>query len=343
MALYVYDFAEGGRNSAELLGAKGASLAEMTRMGLPVPPGFTVTTEACRVLRATGDLPEELAGQMAEHLSTLEAAEGRRLGQVDDPLLLSVRSGAEFPPPGAAETVLDIGLNDLSVLGLAKEQGWGRERFAWDSYRRLVQMLGSTVLGVPPSLFEDVLQQVRDQHRVADDSGLDTCDLIRVVEMFKDLVLERSGSEFPQAPAEQLRQSILAAVTPRSAAWSRPDRSREDHAAGPDTAVTVQRMVFGNRGADSGSGVAHLSGSATGGCGLDGVYLPNAQGEEVLSGSRDALPLQQLAVLDPASYHRLCECAEHLADRYSDLCAIEFTIEKGVLWLLEARRQGLGG
>ncbi|WCD89966.1 Pyruvate, phosphate dikinase [Streptomyces xanthophaeus] len=316
MSSYVYDFDEGGRGMTELLGSKGANLAEMASMGLPVPPGFTITANACRVLLSTNRPPEGLKSEVGEHLAALERAAGKRLGQVDNPLLLSVRSGAGRSVPGRVETILDIGLNDLSVLGLARMPD--RERFGWDSYRRLVQMFGSTVMGVESSLFEDALRRIKVQHRVADDSQLDTCDLIRVVETFKDLILERTGRAFPQDPAEQLWQAVLTAL--RSG-----------------TAVTVQSMVFGNSGADSGSGVVFSRDPAVGPSGLYGEYLPNAQGEDVVSGVRKSLPLQELATLDPASFGRLCTYRERLEEHYRDVCDIEFTIEHGTLWLLETR------
>lgn len=316
MSSYVYDFDEGGRGMAELLGSKGANLAEMASMGLPVPPGFTLTAQAGRAFLATDKPPEGLKREVDEHLAALERAAGKRLGQVDNPLLLSVRAGAMRSVPGMMETILDIGLNDLSVLGLARMPY--RDRFGWDSYRRLVQMFGSTVMGVESSLFEDALRQIKVQHRVADDSQLDTCDLIRVVETFKDLILERTGRAFPQDPAEQLWQAILTAF--RSG-----------------TAVTVQSMVFGNVGADSGSGVVFRRDPAGGRPGLYGTYLPNAQGEEVVSGVRKGLPLQELATLDPDSFDRLCTYRERLEEHYGAVCDIEFTIERGTLWLLETR------
>ncbi len=334
MGSYVYDFAEGGRDMADLLGDKGANLAEMARMGLPVPPGFTITTEACRDFLATGEPPEDLDRQIGEHLAALESASGKRLGQVDDPLLLSVRSAA-FSMPGVMETILDIGLNDLSVLGLGKTPE--RERFAWDSYRRLVQMFGNTVMGVDVTLFEGMLQRVREQHRVVDDSRLDTCDLIRVVESFKDLIFDRTGRKFPQDPREQLREAILAVFTTWNSLRARLYGRREHIADGLGPAVTIQRMVFGNLGTDSGSGVAFTRDPATGRFGFYGDYLPNAQGEDVVAGVRDTVTLHELATLDPTSFQQLRAYMEQLEDHYQDLCDIEFTIEHGTLWMLEAR------
>ncbi|MFG3496521.1 pyruvate, phosphate dikinase [Streptomyces sp. NPDC047928] len=335
MVRYVYDFAEGGREMAGLLGGKGANLAEMVRMGLPVPPGFTVTTEACRVFLETGAPPPELDREVSEHLAALERAAGRRLGQVDDPLLLSVRSGARFSMPGMMETILDIGLNDYSVLGLAKTPA--HERFAWDSYRRLVQMFGSTVMGVDASLFEEALAGIEKELEAPDDTRLDTCDLIRVVETFKDLIVERTGEEFPQDPAEQLHRAVHAVF----ASWNRPRarlyRRREHIPDDLGTAVNIQMMVFGNFGADSGSGVAFTRDPATGRPGVYGDYLPEAQGEDVVSGVRNAIPLAELERLDPASHAELRGHLERLETHYRDLCDIEFTIEHGTLWMLQTR------
>lgn len=335
MVRYVYDFSEGGRDMADLLGGKGANLAEMVRMGLPVPAGFTVTTEACRVFLATGEPPAELEREVADHLAALERATGRRLGQVDDPLLVSVRSGGRFSMPGMMETILDIGLNDLSVLGLGKSPE--RERFAWDSYRRLVQMFGSTAMGVDSSLFEDILAGIKRQYGVADDSQLDTCELIRIVEGFKDLIRERTGEEFPQDPAEQLRRAVLAVFTSWNGERARLYRRREHIADDLGTAVTVQTMVFGNHGPDSGSGVAFTRDPATGRAGVYGDYLPNGQGEDVVAGIRDAVPLTELERLAPGAYKQLLGHMRRLESHYRDLCDIEFTVERGTLWMLQTR------
>ncbi|URM92352.1 pyruvate, phosphate dikinase [Streptomyces sp. MRC013] len=337
MVRYVYDFAEGGRDRAGLLGGKGAGLAEMAGMGLPVPAGFTVSTEACRVYAATGAPPPELDGEVSEHLARLERAEGRRLGQVDDPLLLAVRPGAEAPVPGPPETVLDVGLNDYAVLGLAGTPA--RERFAWDSYRRLVERFGTVVLGVGPELFERVRHRVGEQHHVADER-LDACDLIRVVETYKDLVAERTGEEFPQDPAEQLRRAVRAVLASWNSGPARARRRRAGVPGGLCTAVTVQTMVSGNRGAGSGSGVALTRAPAAGGPGASGVYLPDAQGEDVAAGVRDPLPLEELGRFAPAVYEELCAHLRRLDGHYSDVCAVEFTVERGRLWLLGVRPGG---
>ncbi|MEU0656668.1 pyruvate, phosphate dikinase [Streptomyces albogriseolus] len=335
MARYVYDFTEGGRDMADLLGGKGSNLAEMTRLGLPVPPGFTLTTEACRAFLATGGEPAGLWEEVSAHLSALEASAGRVLGEPDDPLLLSVRSGAKFSMPGMMETILDIGLNDESVHGLAKVSG--SERFAWDSYRRLVQMFGSTVMGVDSTLFERSLALLKDLRGVRDDVHLTASDLTELVETYKNLIHLETGEHFPQSPAEQLRRAVLAVFGSWNGDRARLYRRREHIADDLGTAVNVQRMVFGNLGPDSGSGVAFTRDPATGRPGLYGDYLPDAQGEDVVAGIRNTVPLSELARLDPESYARLGAHMDTLERHYRDLCDIEFTIERGILWMLQTR------
>jgi pyruvate,orthophosphate dikinase len=335
MVRYVYAFTEGGRDMADLLGGKGANLAEMTRMGLPVPPGFTISTAACRAFLATGAEPEGLAREISDRLTVLERDAGRRLGQADDPLLLSVRSGARFSMPGMMETILDIGLNDESVPGLAKSSG--NERFAWDSYRRLVQMFGSTVMGVDSALFEDVLARLKDAREALDDLGLDAADLAGLVEAYKELIRRETGDCFPQSPAEQLRRAVLAVFRSWNGERARLYRRREHIPDDLGTAVNVQTMVFGNLGPDSGSGVAFTRDPATGRRGLYGDYLPNAQGEDVVAGIRNTVPLDELGRLDPEAFARLRDHMSTLETHYRDLCDIEFTIERGRLWMLQTR------
>jgi pyruvate,orthophosphate dikinase len=324
MVRYVQDFAEGGREQADLLGGKGANLAEMTRIGLPVPPGFTVTTEACRVYLATGAEPEGLERELAEHLAALERTAGRVLGDPDDPLLLSVRSGARYSMPGMMETILDIGLNDASVHGLAKSSG--HEGFAWDSYRRLIQMFGTTVLGIDGALFSEALARRPDpgQRR-------------RLVEDFKRIVRERAGEEFPQDPGEQLRRSVRAVFSSWNVERARVYRRREHIPDDLGTAVNVQVMVFGNTGPDSGTGVAFTRDPATGLQGVYGDYLADAQGEDVVAGIRNTVPLAELERLQPECYAQLCDHMAALERHYRDLCDIEFTIERGRLWMLQTR------
>ncbi|WP_406411543.1 pyruvate, phosphate dikinase [Streptomyces sp. NBC_01614] len=335
MVRYVYDFREGRRDMADLLGGKGANLAEMTRLGLPVPPGFTVTTDACRAFLGTGAEPDGMLAEVSRHLSAVEDAAGRRLGQRDDPLLLSVRSGARFSMPGMMETVLDIGLNDDSVQGLAKVSG--SERFAWDSYRRLVQMFGSTVMGVDPALFERAMTTLKSLRHAPDDLYLDARDLAELVEAYKQLIRDETGEDFPQSPAEQLRRAILAVFGSWNGERARLYRRREHIPDDLGTAVTVQRMVFGNLGPDSGSGVAFTRDPATGRSGLYGDYLPNAQGEDVVAGIRNTVPLAELERLDPRSYEGLLTHMRTLERHYRDLCDIEFTVERGTLWMLQTR------
>ncbi|MET7481661.1 pyruvate, phosphate dikinase [Streptomyces sp. NPDC005538] len=340
MVRYVYDFAEGGRDQAGLLGGKGANLAEMTRLGLPVPPGFTVTTEACRAFLTTGTEPDGLAHEITERLTALERVAGRRLGQSDDPLLLSVRSGARFSMPGMMETILDIGLNDDSVLGLAKVSG--NERFAWDSYRRLVQMFGSTVMGVDSALFENAIADLKRARGAADDLGLTASDLSGLVETYKELIHRETGKVFPQSPDEQLRRAVLAVFESWNGERARVYRHREHIADDLGTAVNVQTMVFGNLGAtvtstSSGSGVAFTRDPATGQPGPYGDYLANAQGEDVVAGIRNTVPLTALEELDPTSYEQLRGHLRTLETHYRDLCDIEFTIERGRLWMLQTR------
>ncbi|MGW5902871.1 pyruvate, phosphate dikinase [Streptomyces althioticus] len=335
MVRYVYAFGEGGRDQADLLGGKGANLAEMTRLGLPVPPGFVVTTEACRAFLATGGEPPGLSREISDHLAALERAAGRRLGQRDDPLLVSVRSGARYSMPGMMETILDVGLNDDSVRGLAKSAG--DERFAWDSYRRLVQMFGCTVMGVDGALFEQALEDLKRDVGAADDLGLNAADLAGLVETYKELVRRETGESFPQSPAEQLQRAVLAVFQSWNVERARLYRRREHIPDDLGTAVTVQTMVFGNLGPDSGSGVAFTRDPATGRSGVYGDYLANAQGEDVVSGIRNTVPLDELARLAPEAYEELRRIMATLEGHYRDLCDIEFTVERGRLWMLQTR------
>ena len=332
---YVYEFAEGGRDMAALLGGKGAGLAEMTRIGLPVPPGFTVTTDACKVYLETGQEPPELGVEAAQALAGLEQAMGRNLGAPDDPLLVSVRSGARFSMPGMMDTILDIGLNDQSVTGLAKASG--QERFAWDSYRRLIQMFGHTVMGVDGDLFEQAIAAHKAGRAVADDHELDVGELALITEEFKAIIRKETGEDFPQDPADQLARAIRAVFDSWNTERARVYRRREHIPEDLGTAVNVQAMVFGNLGTDSGTGVAFTRDPATGERGRYGDYLPDAQGEDVVAGVRDALPLSELKSLDPRSYVELGDHLRTLENHYRDLCDVEFTVERGKLWILQTR------
>ncbi|QOV33695.1 pyruvate, phosphate dikinase [Streptomyces ferrugineus] len=332
---YVYEFAEGSRDMAALLGGKGAGLAEMTRLGLPVPPGFTVTTEACKVYLATGEEPDELGVEAAHALAGLERTMGRTLGAPEDPLLVSVRSGARFSMPGMMETILDIGLNDRSVTGLAKASG--QERFAWDSYRRLIQMFGRTVMGVDGELFEQAIAAHKKQRAVATDHELDTGELVKLTDEFKDIIRGETGEEFPQDPTEQLARAIRAVFDSWNGERAHVYRHREHIPEDLGTAVNIQAMVFGNLGPDSGTGVAFTRDPATGESGMYGDYLPDAQGEDVVAGVRDALPLSELKAIAPHTYIELGDHLRALEDHYRDLCDVEFTVERGKLWILQTR------
>ncbi|WP_205323789.1 pyruvate, phosphate dikinase [Glycomyces sp. YM15] len=332
---YVYGFAEGDMDHKDLLGGKGANLAEMTNLGLPVPPGFTISTEACRRFLTDGKEPPGLAEEIGEHLKRLESARGMRLGAADNPMLVSVRSGAKYSMPGMMETVLDIGLNDASVDGLAAAAG--DERFAWDSYRRLVQMFGATVLGIDPGEFATALDEVKRSRGVAGDDGLDAAALREVVAAYKRIVREATGRDFPQDPREQLDMAVRAVFSSWNIERARVYRAREHIPHDLGTAVNVMSMVFGNLGPDSGTGVAFTRDPATGAPGVYGDYLANAQGEDVVAGTRTPVPLQELERIDPASFEELLGVMSVLEGHYRDLCDVEFTIERGKLWMLQTR------
>jgi pyruvate,orthophosphate dikinase len=335
MTKLVYDFAEGDKDQKDLLGGKGANLAEMTRLGLPVPPGFIISTDACREYLDEGHVPEQLAAEVSEHLASLEATMGKKLGQADDPLLVAVRSGAKFSMPGMMETVLNVGLNDESVHGLAETAG--DDRFAWDSYRRLIQMFGATVLGIEAAVFHDALDALKAERGVQADPDLTAEDLRSLVATYQGLVEEHAGRPFPQDPRAQLDLAVNAVFdswnTERARLYRRQERIPDDLG----TAVTVIAMVFGNRGAGSGTGVAFTRDPATGAQGIYGDYLENAQGEDVVAGIRNTLPLAELERIDKTSYDELLAIMEKLEKHYRDMCDIEFTIERGKLWMLQTR------
>ncbi|MFE9253613.1 pyruvate, phosphate dikinase [Streptomyces sp. NPDC006879] len=332
---FVYDFTEGNRDLKDLLGGKGANLAEMTNLGLPVPPGFTITTEACRVYLESGEEPDALRAEVSAHLDALEGRMGKRLGQSDDPLLVSVRSGAKFSMPGMMDTVLNIGLSDESVQGLAQQSG--DERFAWDSYRRLVQMFGKTVLGVDGELFEDALDEAKAAKKVTVDTDLDAADLKKLVKHFKKIVAREAGRDFPQDPREQMDLAVRAVFDSWNGDRAKLYRRQERIPGDLGTAVNICSMVFGNLGPDSGTGVAFTRDPASGHQGVYGDYLQNAQGEDVVAGIRNTVPLADLEQIDKKSYDQLMSIMETLETHYKDLCDIEFTIERGQLWMLQTR------
>ena len=333
--MYVYDFRDGDRSMADILGGKGANLSEMTKLHLPVPPGFTITTEACRHYLEYGGNPEGLDAEISTHVALLEEQMGRRLGDPRDPLLVSVRSGARFSMPGMMETVLNIGLNDLSVDGLAAIAD--DDRFAWDAYRRLLQMFGKTVLGIDGEEFESRLDAAKEAAGVTTDVELAPDQLRELVGQFKAVIERDSGSPFPQDPHEQLLRAVRAVFdswnTERAVIYRRRERIPDDLG----TAVNVQGMAFGNVGEGSGTGVAFTRDPGSGEKGVYGDYLPDAQGEDVVAGIRNTLPLHDLEQLDKKSYDELMSIMSTLESHYRDVCDIEFTVERGKLWMLQTR------
>ena len=335
MPKLVYDFTEGNKDLKDLLGGKGANLAEMTNLGLPVPPGFIITTDACRYYLERGTVPASLAAEVTGHLTELEQKMGRKLGDHADPLLVSVRSGAKFSMPGMMETVLNIGLSDESVHGLAKQAG--SERFAWDSYRRLIQMFGKTVLDIEGHEFEQAIDAAKQAKGTKNDLDLDAEDLQSLVESFKAIVKEKTGRDFPQDPREQMDLAVQAVFNSWNADRAILYRRQERIPADLGTAVNIVAMVFGNLGMDSGTGVAFTRDPGSGQQGVYGDYLQNAQGEDVVAGIRNTVPLQDLERIDSKSYAELMGIMSTLENHYKDLCDIEFTIERGKLWMLQTR------
>ena len=335
MVKYVYDFSEGDKSMKDLLGGKGANLAEMTKLGLPVPPGFTITTEACRAYLKDSAVPESLATEVTRALRGVEDKMGRCLGDPSDPLLVSVRSGAKFSMPGMMETVLNIGLNDESVLGLAAVSG--NERFAWDSYRRLIQMFGKTVLDIDGDLFSDALDALKAERGVKGDTELTAEDLKGLVETFKGIVKEQTGHDFPQDPRTQMDMGIEAVFRSWNTERARIYRRRERIPHDLGTAVNICTMVFGNMGENSGTGVCFTRDPSSGHSGVYGDYLENAQGEDVVAGIRNTLALSDLERINKPVYDELRAIMRKLETHYRDMCDIEFTIERGKLWMLQTR------
>ena len=335
MVKYVYDFSEGDKSMKDLLGGKGANLAEMTKLGLPVPPGFTITTEACRAYLKESAVPETLATEVTRALRGVEDQMGRHLGDPADPLLVSVRSGAKFSMPGMMETVLNIGLNDESVLGLAAVSG--NERFAWDSYRRLIQMFGKTVLDIDGDLFSDALDDLKAERGVKGDTELTAEDLKGLVDTFKGIVKEQTGADFPQDPRTQMDMGIEAVFRSWNTERARIYRRRERIPHDLGTAVNICTMVFGNMGENSGTGVCFTRDPSSGHSGVYGDYLENAQGEDVVAGIRNTLALSDLERINKPVYDELRAIMRKLETHYRDMCDIEFTVERGKLWMLQTR------
>ncbi|HZU12881.1 MAG TPA: pyruvate, phosphate dikinase [Chloroflexota bacterium] len=333
---WVYLFREGNGSMRDLLGGKGAGVAEMTRAGLPVPPGFTITTAACNAyLAAGGEFPPGLWQQALDALHDVEEQTGKQFGNPANPLLVSVRSGAKFSMPGMMDTVLNLGLNDETTRGLAAQTD--NERFAYDAYRRFIQMYGKIVLGIDADLFEHALDALKQQTGAATDADLSVDALQRLVAEFKDIVQQQTGEQFPTNPEEQLHGAIAAVFRSWNGARARAYREAEGIPHDLGTAVNVQAMVFGNMGNDSGTGVAFTRNPSTGEHKLYGEYLLNAQGEDVVAGIRTPQPISALQRDMPDVYQQFQDIATRMERHYRDMQDLEFTIERGKLYMLQTR------
>jgi pyruvate,orthophosphate dikinase len=333
---YVYDFAERSEGGRELLGGKGVGLAEMTKLGVPVPAGFTITTDACRAYMSNGKtLPEGLDTEIEQHLGALEKKTGKRFGDVNDPLLVSVRSGAAVSMPGMMDTILNLGLNDEAVLGLGRATG--NARFANDSYRRLIQMYGEVVDGIDAHRFEHALSELKQSRRVSQDVDLSADDLAELIETYKRIYREETDRDFPQDARAQLTRAVLAVFdswdAPRAQVYRRTYNIPDDLG----TAVNVVQMVFGNKGDESGTGVAFTRDPSTGEQGLYGEFLANAQGEDVVAGIRTPAPLAEMEKKLPRAFEQLLRTMQQLEEHYRDVQDIEFTVEDNELYLLQTR------
>ncbi len=336
MTKYVYLFKEGNASMRELLGGKGANLAEMTNIGLPVPQGFTVTTEACTQYYEDGKtINADIQKEIDKALAETEVICGKKFGDLDNPFLVSVRSGARASMPGMMDTILNLGLNDVAVKGLAKQTG--NERFAYDSYRRFIQMFSDVVMEVKKSLYEAALHKMKEDKGVQYDTELDAEDLKKLVEEFKAIYKKAKGTDFPQEPKEQLMEAIKAVFR----SWDNPRaiyyRRMNDIPSDWGTAVNVQAMVFGNMGEDSGTGVAFTRDPSTGEKRLYGEFLMNAQGEDVVAGIRTPQPITSLQNTMPKVYEQFVTIAKTLEDHYRDMQDMEFTIEHAQLYMLQTR------
>ena len=336
MKKYVYSFEEGSKDMKELLGGKGANLAEMTKIGLPVPPGITITTEACKEYYEKGlVLWPELKQQVEEKFEELQKKIGLKFGDKENPLLVSVRSGAAVSMPGMMDTILNLGLNDETVDGLAKNTN--NERFAYDSYRRFIQMFGDVVLSVEHSKFEKILDEIKQTKGYEQDVELTADDLKEIVRKYKELIEKETGKSFPQEPMEQLWLAIEAVFKSWNNERAIEYRRIKNIKGLLGTAVNVQAMVFGNLGDDSGTGVCFTRNPSTGENALFGEYLPNAQGEDVVAGIRTPLPISELENKFPELYKQLLDIKEKLEKHYKDMQDVEFTVQRGKLYLLQTR------
>jgi pyruvate,orthophosphate dikinase len=336
MPRYVYDFSEGAELGRELLGGKGAGLAEMTALGIPVPAGFTITTAACvEYMRAGKKLPAGLEAEIETYLRKLEAKTGKRFGDSEDPLLVSVRSGAAVSMPGMMDTILNLGLNDEAVEGLARTTE--NPRFAYDAYRRLIQMYGNVVDGVEAHRFEDELEALKGRRGVSQDVELSADDLRELADRFKDIYRDATGGDFPEDARAQLERAVRAVFdsweTPRAQVYRRVQGIPDDLG----TAVNVVQMVFGNKGDGSGTGVCFTRDPSTGEPGIWGEFLTNAQGEDVVAGIRTPEPLARMSERLPGAYEQLADTIRRLEDHYREMQDIEFTVEEGTLYILQTR------
>ena len=336
MNKWVYRFSEGNASMRALLGGKGANLAEMTGLGMPIPQGFTVTTEACTNYYDNGqNISEEIKTQIFEALAWLEEYNGKKFGDNSDPLLVSVRSGARASMPGMMDTILNLGLNDVAVEGFAAKTG--NPRFAYDSYRRFIQMFSDVVMEVSKSEFEKIIDEVKTAKGVKYDTELTADDMKELITRFKAFYKESKGEEFPQDPKVQLMEAVKAVFR----SWNNPRaivyRRMNDIPGDWGTAVNVQTMVFGNKGDTSGTGVAFTRNPSTGEKGIYGEYLINAQGEDVVAGVRTPQPITQLENDLPECYAQFMELAMKLEGHYKDMQDMEFTIEEGRLYFLQTR------
>ena len=336
MAKWVYKFSEGNASMRNLLGGKGANLAEMTGLGMPIPQGFTVTTEACTDYYASNrKIREEIVNQIFDAVSWLEEINGKKFGDTQEPLLVSVRSGARASMPGMMDTILNLGLNDESVEGFAKKTG--NARFAYDSYRRFIQMFSDVVMEVPKSYFEKIIDEIKEKRGIKYDTELTEDDLKELIVRFKQVYKENKNHDFPQEPKEQLIEAVQAVFR----SWDNPRaivyRRMNDIPGDWGTAVNVQTMVFGNKGMTSGTGVAFTRNPSTGEKGIYGEYLINAQGEDVVAGVRTPQPISKLEEDLPECYKQFMELALKLENHYRDMQDMEFTIEEGKLYFLQTR------
>jgi len=333
---YVYLFQEGNAKMRGLLGGKGANLAEMTNIGLNVPLGFTVTTEACiEYYNCNARFPEGLWEQVLPAVKKVEASSGKKFGDPVNPLLVSVRSGAKISMPGMMDTILNLGLNDNTALGLSKATN--NERFVYDCYRRFIQMFGNVVLGIDGNEFEDILERVKERQRVRFDSELNADNLKELVIKFKNIVRQNTGAAFPEDPYDQLKEAITAVFRSWNNQRAKVYRKANDIPDDIGTAVNIQSMVFGNMGQDSGTGVAFTRNPSTGEKILYGEYLMNAQGEDVVAGIRTPLPIKSLENESAELFGQFSQIASSLENHYRDMQDIEFTIEKGKLYILQTR------